>query len=1204
MFRIPRILRTLNNLAVLALLAVFTLAPAVLTPAARAQSATSGAIGGIVSDTSGARLPGSTITVTSTDTGTTRTVKANASGEYLVPDLQPGTYKAVFVADGFETFQENTITVTVGSLSTVTPKLKTGSVADKVEVAAENLDLHTQDNAISTTIDSTQIDNLPINGRRWSDFARLTPGVVSNSQGFGLLSFRGISFLLNNNTIDGADDNQAYYSEARGRTRTAYSIPPTAIQEFQVNTSNYSAQYGRAAGGVINTVTKSGSNTIHGELFFLDRDNALGGAVNPYTLLSVPNANGTYSSVPTKPKDWRKQWGGTIGGPILHDKLFFIYTFDQSRRNFPAISRPTDPNDVLAPSNPTLPAGETCSTTAFTTNALTYSAEGDYNACEIAALYGVPFQAGSAYYTQGLGIVASLIGYVPRTQDQVINLPKLDYQINDRNRLSLIYNRMRYSSPNGLYSQSTTTEGRSGFGNDNVKEDFGILRLSSVLSNSIVNEALIQYGRDFEFDYQQAPLPNELPLAHNAYGAAAGTQIGYFTSGGFYAGSNPDLTRYADPDERRLQLLDGVTWSKGKHTFKFGLEYNKVSDFDKNLYNGNGSYSYDWAYTFIADYLNATTGIGGVATALPGNNTVPATCAGAGKCYNQQYYTFSQEFGNPAGLITTREYAGYATDDWRVLPNLTLTLGVRYEYEYVPSNPFVNTGNAGLAAAAGLSLAATALPQTANRPDDRNNIGPRVGFSWNVYGDGKTILRGGYGMYYGRIVNSNILQTDIDSGSPNGQQSFTNLHPAQYTSSTSGATAGCGPVWPNLETSANSIYNCYATYGGFNASTVAYFDKHFQNPQVHEADLAIEQSLGHNTTFGITYMMSLGRELPTAVDQNLALNNTTLAPYAVTTTSSAPLSSYCISANSECASSLAKYPLATVTTGGYITLPNGGKKSPIYPTGYQGKFFINGGTRTNAAYYQILDVQSTVNSSYHALAFQLDHRYENGLSLLTNFTWSHALDDNPYESTVVPSESSLDPTNLRADYGSSATDVRLRYVGAVVYQPQTHFHGVLQQVLGGWRIAPLVQAQTGLPYSATISTSSLYNVASGGNTYALTGSGVNGSGSSGANRVPWLARNSFNYPKTAVFDLRLGKNFYFNGIPHFERVRLETFAEVFNVMNHQNITGVTTEAFTLTDSTTNVPTLTPYNLFGTYTNSNSNYTYSPRQVQIAVRLHF
>jgi hypothetical protein len=1156
-----------------ALLAVFTLGAA-------AQSSTAGAIGGTVTDSSGALLPGTVVTVTSVDTGAVKTAKANANGEFHVDDLVPGTYTASFSADGFETTVENAITVTVGSLSSVTPKLKTGAIADKVEVTDENPLLHTQDSAISTTIDQTQIDNLPINGRRWSDFARLTPGVVSNSQGFGLLSFRGISYLLNNNTVDGADDNQAYYSEARGRTRTAYSIPPTAIQEFQVNTSNYSAQYGRAAGGVINTVTKSGGNTYHGELFFYDRDNDLGGATNPYTLLSVSNGNGGYNSVPTKPTDWRKEWGGTVGGAIVRDKLFWIYTFDQERRNFPGISRPSDPNDFFAPSNATLPATETCdptknSSSGFTTTALSFTAEGDYNSCLIAALYGVSFEAGSAYYQQGLGILQSFTGYVPRRQDQVINLPKLDYQINDRNRLSLIYNRMRYSSPSGLYSQASENEGPSGWGNDNVKEDFGIFHLSSVLSNSVVNDAIIQYGRDFEFDYQSKPIPNEVPLSHNSFGAAPGTQIGYYFQSGTYAGANPDLTRYADPDERRLQLLDGITWSKGKHVAKAGLEYNKVSDYEKNLYNGNGSYSYDWTYNFIADYLHATTGVGG-----------PGYAGGTGGTY----YTLSQAFGNAAAEITTREYAGYLTDDWRIHPRLTITVGVRYEYEYVPPSPTPNS------ALNGTGIAAFA--NSYNRPDDRNNVGPRVGFTWNAYGDGKTILRGGYGMYYGRIINSNILQTYLESGGANAQTNYSNIYStATYTPGGATSPVPCA-IFPAILATAAQAQTCGLS------PNVAFFGTHMQNPQVHEADLAIEQNLGHNTTFGITYMMSLGRELPTGIDTNYNPGATGYGSFAVGNVGCSS-TSYPISTSAEAPTGLCNYPLPPAT--GYTVLPHGGKTPPPPPPGFQEKFFLNTKSVLDSSYNQMIRVQSSVNSSYNALAFQLDHRYQHGLSLLTNFTWSHALDENPYESTVVPSYNLSDPTNPHADYGNSNTDVRMRYVGAVVYEPQTHFHGIEQQVLGGWRIAPLVQLQTGLPYSATISSTSFKKVTlTNGTTATLLGSGINGSGS-GSTRIPWQDRNSFNYPKTAVFDLRLGKNFYLPTIRNMAGMRLELFAEVFNVMNHQNITGVTTEAFTLQDATPPVAilqTLSPYNQFATYTNSNSNYTYSDRQVQVAARFHF
>lgn len=1198
-----------------ALLALFTLASAPLNTAF-AQSATTGAIGGTVADAGGALLPAATITVKSLDTGVTRTAKTNASGEYRVLNLEPGNYSATFTVDGFETYIENAIVVTVGSLSTVSPVLKPGSVTNSITVTDETPLLHVQSSDISTTLDQASIDNLPINGRRWSTFALLTPGVVNNSDGFGLLSFRGISFLLNNNTVDGADDNQAYFSEARGRTRASYSVTQAAIQEFQVNTSNYSAQYGRSAGGVVNTVTKSGTNQLRGELFFYDRDLDLGGAVNPYTLLTVQDATGAYNQVPYKPTDWRKQWGFGVGGPLKHDKLFWFYAYDQNRRNFPGTGRAPDPNNTFAASNATLPSGEsgeTCTTSNFTAGGTaSYSIEGDYNACAISASLGLnSFQAGSAYYQQGLGIISSFLGTVPRTLDQMINLPKLDYQINDHNRLSLMYNRMRDSSPNGFQTQTSVFYGRGSFGNDYVKEDFGIARLTSVLSNSVINEALAQYGRDFESTISDTPLPNELPLANNSFARPADTTIGYEFQQGFDIGKNEDLDRKADPEERRLQLLDGITWSHGKHISKAGLEFNRAADYVNNLYDGNGNYSFDYSYDFISDYLHATTGLGGTG-------------------YTPLYYSYGQAFGNPIGEIATREYAGYATDDWRIRPNLTLTLGVRYEYEYVPPNPTPNTGNPALVAAfAGTSYAAGigtgALPQTADRPDDRNNIAPRFGFSWNVFGNNKTTVRGGYGMYFGRIINSNILQTYMESGATNAQINLT---------SSGGNTASlypghCGPTFPNLVNSIADVYNCFAglTTGtpavpvsplGALATptppttTVAYLDPHMQNPQVHETDLAIERNLGHNTVVAVTYMASFGRELPSALDTNFSLSDTATYTFTVTApTAATSKTSYPISATST--PSYSSYPQPSQS--GYVTQPHGGKTVP-FAVGqtFTTKVFLQPegkakSTRPNPAYGQILDVQSNVNSSYNALAVQINHRYEKGFSLMANYTWSHALDGNPYLSTVVPTYNALDPTNLKLEHGNSTLDVRQRFVFAAVYQPQTHFHGMTDKVLGGWRIAPMVQWQTGLPYTPYVSGSvSGLTVASGvdgctpaaGETTCSVNpayGGLNGSGSS-AYRLPWIERNSYNRPDTIVVDSRLGKNFYIKA-PHFDNMRFEIFGEVFNALNHQNITGVNDEAYTLSGTS-----LTPYASFGTYTNSNSNWAYSSRQMQIAVRLHF
>ena len=1168
---------------------------------AHAQSATTGAIGGTVSDAGGALLPAATITVKSLDRGVTRTVKSNSSGEYRVSELEPGAYSASFTADGFETYQETAISVTVGSLSTVSAVMRPGSVTNSITVTDETPLLHSQSSDISTALDQSAIDNLPINGRRWSNFALLTPGVVSNAAGFGLLSFRGISFLLNNNTVDGADDNQAYFSEARGRTRVSYAITQAAIQEFQVNTSNYSAQYGRAAGGVINTVTKSGTNQLRGELFFYDRDTDLGGAINPYTLLTVANPSGGYNEVPYNPTDWRKQWGFGVGGPLKRDKLFWFYAYDQVRRNFPGTGRAPDPNDTFAPSHATLPAGESCPSASSgivnsgtlyfaATGTPTLYTEGDYDACAVAASLGVSYQAGSAYYQQGLNIVSSFLGPVPRVLDQVINLPKLDYQINERNRLSLLYNRMRESSPNGFQTQASNFYGRGSFGDDYVKEDFGIARLTSVLSNSIINDALVQYGRDLEYTMSDAPLPNELPLANNSFGKPADITIGYEFEQGFDIGKSENFDRKADPDERRLQLLDGATWSHGKHVSKAGLEFNRVVDYVNNLYNGNGYYSYDYAFDFISDYLHATTGLGGTG-------------------YTDLYYGYSQDFGNPVSEIATREYAGYATDDWRIRPNLTLTLGARYEYEYVPPNPFANiTGNPALATALSVSTASTALPQTANRPDDRNNIAPRIGFAWNVFGNNKTTVRGGYGMYFGRIINSNILQTYVDSGAPNSQVSVSSLYAGH-----------CGPSFPNLEPSFTAAAGCLGS-----TTQVAYLDSHMQNPQVHEADLAIERDLGHKTVVALTYMMSLGRKLPRGIDTNLNLANVAQVSFSVAPATSTVSSSYEIDT-----SDVGYDNLPQPAQSGNVTLPHGGAQLPLVAgQAYTAKVFLESAAATasvrpNPAYGEILDVKSDVNSSYNALAVQINHPFEHGFSLMSNYTWSHSLDDNPYQSTVIPTFTALDPTNLKAEHGNGSLDIRQRFVFAAVYQPQTHFHGLKDKVLGGWRIAPIVQIQTGMPYTPYVSGSiskwsatnpnglsvpvgtddctTLLATAPGGKCPVYPAyKGLTGSGSS-AGRLPWIERNTYRYPKTAVVDARLGKNFFINA-PHFDNMRLELLGEVFNLMNHQNITNVSNDAYTL--SSTTGTSLTSATGFGTYTNSNSNWAYSSRQMQIAVRLHF
>src|SRR5690606_15747723 len=225
-----------------------------------AQSTVTGGINGKVTDPQGAVVPNASITITNKGTNNAVVVNATEDGGYRVTNLQPGTYKIETNVEGFAPALADNIIVEVGQSTPVDIALTIG----EVEVTAEAPVINTNDNANAMNINQTSINELPINGRRWSNFALLAPSTVPDGN-FGLISFRGISGLLNNNTIDGGDNNQAFFSEERGRTRINYAISQSAIREFQINTSNYSAEYGRSAGGVVNAVTKSGTNEFHGD---------------------------------------------------------------------------------------------------------------------------------------------------------------------------------------------------------------------------------------------------------------------------------------------------------------------------------------------------------------------------------------------------------------------------------------------------------------------------------------------------------------------------------------------------------------------------------------------------------------------------------------------------------------------------------------------------------------------------------------------------------------------------------------------------------------------------------------------------------------------------------------------------------------------------------------------------------------------------
>lgn len=750
-----------------------------------AQSTVSGAISGVVTNQNKEVVPGASVNSRNVGTNKEDSATTDDAGRFRITNLPPGIYNVSINASGFGPYSQDGVVVEVGRVTEISATLSIGPVQGTVEVTSEAPVINTTQQDFSTNINQTSINELPINGRRWSNFALLTPGAVPDGT-FGLISFRGISGLLNNNTIDGGDNNQAFFAEERGRTRISYSISQAAIREFQVNTSSYSAEYGRSAGGVVNAVTKSGTNEFHGQLFYYQRNNKWG-ARNPLATNTV-NINGVFTPVGIKPEDVRHQFGGAIGGPIVKDKVFFFFSYDQQKRNFPGLARFTSPSFLNLSS---------ASRTALTTRGITNS-----------------------QIDETLNFLNSLSGQVPRRGDQTLFLPKIDWNLNSNNTLSVTFNRLRWDSPNGIQTQATNTRARDNFGDDFVDIDWLTVRLNSTISPTLLNEARFQWGRDNETQFSTAPFPGEPTTAVN------GRSPQTFIQNGFSFGMPEFLDRPAFPDERRWQIADTVTLNSGNHTFKFGGDVNFVKDIINNLRFIGGEFNYTGANAlpdFIVDYVNFRFG-------LPAATQCVSSTRTRGRCYGGN---FNQGLGVLGLTMKTTDFNLFLQDDWRATPRLTLNLGLRYEYQRNPDPININPS----------------LPQTGNKVDDRNNFGPRIGFAFDATGDGKTALRGGWGLYYGRVINSTVYNALINTG--------VGIDRAQRQV-TLQATNAAAPLYPNLLSSGTLV-----------ASAVQYFDDDFQLPQIHQADFVFEREIARNTVVSASYLYSFGNSLPTFVDTNL-----------------------------------------------------------------------------------------------------------------------------------------------------------------------------------------------------------------------------------------------------------------------------------------------------------------------------------------------
>jgi hypothetical protein len=800
-------LRKALSAASLVILSVFcSVSPAV------AQTSATGNIAGTVTDPSGAVVPGATVTVINNDTNVTRTLKANSVGAYTVPFLMPGNYEVVATGSGFGKVDHQHLVLTVGSTLTVDAALPAGTVSEAVEVTSEPPILDPTITAVNTTIDSHVIGNLPVNSRNWDTFVLLSPNVVPDG-GSGLVSFHGISGLYNSNFVDGANNNQMLFSEARGRASGApYVYSLDSIREFQAETADYSAEFGQAAGGVVNAVTRSGTDHLHGDLFYYLRYPALN-ALDPYSKWSALH-NGANPFLLTQPVHQQQQFGGSVGGPIIKSKLFGFFTYDGFRQVGKALY--------------------------YTTATISPTAAGSASSTSVISPTQCPATITSQMCSSAIAFLQSLSSAPGRFAKENVFFPRLDYQPTEKDHVFADFNFVDFDRSNGYAPNPTySNTSASTNGPTSYHERFVVANWSHVFNASAVNEVRFQWGRDLETAGANAPGPSVSLSSLETYGMPNA------------------LPRIAEPDETRWQGTDIFSLNKGHHAFKFGGDVNVVHEIMINLFQGGGIYNYSGANAVVNFQNWASDAFAG----LPGDTT-----PNAGKLYTTFTQTIDAINGPTAAAggddFYMHIYDAFAEDSWKLRSNVTLNAGVRYDLQLTPNPAHPNTS----------SPLAAEYNSTIKNVSDR--VQPRIGISWQPHPG--TVVRAGYGLfsglnqgstYYAMRVENGVYQINYTAGSggvgkivtfPDVLYPVPNIDP-----SISSALAPAGANEPKAENPFPTSSSPVLTAGFHGLSP------NFVPPLSHEAHLGIEQQLPGGFTLKVGYVGTRAEHLPVFLDANL-----------------------------------------------------------------------------------------------------------------------------------------------------------------------------------------------------------------------------------------------------------------------------------------------------------------------------------------------
>ncbi len=990
----------------------------------------SGEIKGTVSDPSAAIVPGVTITATSIDRGLVRTAVTDERGEYRLLSLPPGTYGMKVELGGFAPQQRNA-QVTVGETLRADFRLQVGQSIQTIIVSDEAPAVETERVQQSNTIDEAYIRNLPIDRRDYLSFSLLAPGVTDSNRIADNTDFRvkqtpqsGLSFYGSNGrgnsvTVDGAEAN-----DAGGGVRQTLS--QEAVQEFQINRSNYSAELGGASGGVINIISKSGTNQVHGKLFAFFRNQDLDSA-DPFAKELVDN-----SLRRIKPPANRQQYGGTLGMPLKKDRSFMFASFEGLDRNESSVVSVLTDFNIFQPTPQQAAILSTLAASTSSTPVTCLPAVASLAKLPPAICAGALKATLSAKPTT-VDLFKTNSGVFPFTTNSRAFSLRFDHRMSNNHQTFLRYN---YTHSDDENQNTRALVGFSRANNVHSLDSNIVGGWTWVFNPNVVNESRFQWNyRGYYVRSNEANGP-EFNI----------TGYGFF---------NRDIFLPSLIIERRYEASDSLTYLHGKHRMKFGFNF---------LQRGNHSDTHT--------FMGGRFGFGALPGALvsPALGVAPISALQAFDLGLPQSY--QQGFGDPILKQGFPFYAFYAQDTWNVLPNLTLNYGARYELDV----------------------------RTSPVPTDKNNFAPRVGFAWDPFGNKRTAIRGGFGIFYAQIYSQidNIVTTlgEIDgyrqiaqvlsplsAANPLAANGPINIFQKLRAQGVIGVPQSARPI---LESDLSQFGISVAHTGPRPPLTVLFqIDPNYRNPYSQQGTLGIEQEIATGLSVSANYIFARTLKITRARDLNLLPRP--VGPRGI-----------------------ADWGDAACAGAGIFTCFKD-------PTLYQNNLY-----------------ESTARAFYHGMIVEISKRFGRNLSLAGNYTFSKALDEvTDYNSDYQAN----DQTNLRAERAVSGFDQRHKVVFYANLQSPFHGtsgHSVMKSIIADFGLTPIFRYNSARPFNL------------------LAGVEVNNDRHNTTDRPIFAGRNTGIGPEFWTFDLRLARIIRLGS----ESRTLELTAEAFNLFNHLNFASV------------------------------------------------